>query len=164
MFFRQFLPTRSAGFTLIELIISVAIISMMAVFVLSINANFLTNLNLDTKADELIGTLRLSQNRAVTGNGNSDWGVHIDNPSDSVHSFTLFKGTTYASRDILYDIATQLPSGYTFSTVSLSGSGADVIFQRGSGRTSQDGYIEITGVNAAVKRVTISPFGVIKKT
>lgn len=164
MFSRHFSSSRPAGFTLIELVISIAIMSVMTVFVLSINANFLTNLNLDTKADELVGMLRLSQNRAISGNGNSDWGVHIQNPVGSTHSFTIFKGSTYASRDVTYDVATQLPSGYLFSTISLSGSGADVVFQRGSGRTSQDGFIEITGTNATVKRVTISPFGVIKKT
>lgn len=164
MFFRHSSSSRSAGFTLVEVIISVLIIGTMAALVMNINSNFLTNINLDSKSDELIGMLRLSQSRAISGNGNSDWGVHLANPVGSIHSFTLFKGSTYASRDVPSDIATSLPAGYTFSTINLSGSATDIIFQRGSGKTSQDGYVEIAGSNSAMKRITINPRGVIKKT
>lgn len=165
MFFsRKFSSAHRTGFTLIEVIISVFIIITMTVLVMSINANFLTNITLDTKSDELVGMLRLSYNRAISGNGNSNWGVHLENPVGSVHSFTLFKGVTFATRDTASDILTALPNGYTFSTISLSGSGTDIIFQKGSGQTSQDGYVEITGTNAVVRRVTINPRGVIKKT
>lgn len=164
MFSRHSSSSRFIGFTLVEVIISVFIIGTMAALVMSINSNFLTNINLDTKSDELIGMLRLSQSRAISGNGNSDWGVHLANPVGSTHSFTLFKGSTYASRDVPSDIVTSLPAAYIFSTISLSGSSTDVIFQRGSGKTSQDGYIEITGSNEAIKRVTINSRGVIKKT
>lgn len=149
---------------MIEMILSVAILGVMTLLIISANSNFLTRINLDTKSDELVGMLRLSQTHAISGNGDSNWGVHIlQNLSGGTNSFILFKGATYVSRDASFDVVTSLPTGYYFSTISLSGSATDVIFQKGSGQTLQDGFIEITDPNASVKRVTVSPRGVANK-
>lgn len=161
---RHIASARSAGFTFIEVIISVFIFGVIAAMIMGINSNFLSNITLDTKSDELVGMLRLSQTRALSGYGNADWGVHFQNPVGTTNSFTLFKGSTYVSREMASTIENQLPPGYSFSTISLSGAATDVIFLRGSGRTLQDGFIEITGPGTSVKRIAISSRGVIKKS
>lgn len=155
---------RYSGFSLLEVMVVMAIIMTVIFSVVSIHNRFLVDLQLDAKTDELVGMLRLSHARSSAKNRDSSWGVHfVQDISGGVNSFTLFKGATYASRDASFDVVTPLPVGFYFPTISLSGGGSDVIFQKGTGKTSQYGFVDLRDLNANVHRIAIGPRGVIEK-
>jgi len=136
------------GFTLIELLIVVGIIGVLLIITLSRISNFGSQTDLDTTAQRIVSTLERARNQTIASEGDDVHGVHFE--SDK---YVLFTGATYDPLDTTnkeYDISTT-----TISSISLLPSGAEVIFDRIRGTTSNTGSITLQLVADASKTKVI---------
>jgi len=147
------------GLTLIELTISVAIIALvgllaMASFVQSRNVRDLSN-----SGQELLSILRQAQAKALAGENNSAWGVHLEGAR-----FVLFRGTAFSGAPFIEEFV--LPANIEMVNITLAGGGTDVVFNRLDGKTNQAGTLDVRVKSAANNTfaVTIDGSGKVYQT
>lgn len=121
------------GFTLIEVMVVVAIFSVITFIAIGVGAGGFTKNQITVESENLTSVLRVAQARSVSGHQGDVWGVHVTS-SD----YTLFLGSDYATRDTAYDAVYDLPSGLVASGLT------DVVFEIRSGETSDVGSITLT--------------------
>ncbi len=136
------------GFTLIELLIVVGIIGVLLIITLSRIGNFGTQTDLDTTAQRIVSTLQLARNQTLASEDGNVFGVHFE--SDK---YVLFKGATYDPLDT--ENKENDISSTTISSITLAPSGADVVFDRVRGTTSNTGSVTLQLVADASKTKVI---------
>lgn len=152
------------AFTLIELMIVIAITVLITSVSGAVYANLIQNTYLDTISEEIVANLRLAQMRSISNFHDQPWGIHFNDtstPGES-DSFILFQGSDYASRDNSWDIETELPPNITYTIVTLTGGGDDVVFDQLSGQTIQNGTIQITNTQTETKTINVNQMGQIE--
>jgi len=145
------------GFTLIEILIAVVIITLLISTVIVSYRLFEKRTELDDTAQKIFSVLKLAQTQTLASNDASQYGVHFE--SDQ---YILFKGDAYlvgAPDNKIY----QLPGRLEIYQISLADGGNDVIFQRIIGSTAQFGAVEVRIISQATetKTVTIQSSGQI---
>lgn len=121
------------GFTLIELILVIALVAIIGSFSAPVYTSFISKNNLENKTFEIKGVLTKAQNNTISGKQNSNWGVYF-----LPNQFLLFAGDSYASRNSALDEVHSLPSSVSVSGIS------EIVFQRPRGQPSATGIITIT--------------------
>ncbi len=86
------------GFTLLEILLVIGIISILLVFIAPLSLDFYKSQQLETQAQSVIQTLRRAQSKAMAVELDSSFGVYITD-----QNYTLFKGNSYITRDVQYD-------------------------------------------------------------
>lgn len=149
----------NGGFTLLEVIVAVAILGILSAVVVT---NFLffkrdTNLNNDTQ--EVAGFLRLAQNKTLASENNSQYGVYFDSVGNK---YILYKGASYVARDTSYDQIRSLSGEIEFSSISLGGAN-EVVFNKLTGSAGQSGSVSlrVKTNTSQTKAVYISGGGVV---
>lgn len=138
------------GFTFIEIIIAVAILMVITTFTLISLNTFKENQSLKNAVNETVSLINQAKSKTSSSQDFSQYGVHFES-----YRAVLFKGTTFSepnSENIIIDI----PSLIEISSISLNGGGVDVVFQRLTGKTDQNGSIIFRVKNDASKTKTIS--------
>jgi len=143
------------GFTLIEILTVIATLGILT-GVIAINfRNFQLNTNLNNETEKILNIAKLAQNKTLASENESNYGIHLE--SDS---YTLFKGQTYSagSMDNLYYILSPDTEIYE---INLNGSGQNIIFNRVTGETSQNGSfkLKLKLSNSPTKTISILPSG-----
>lgn len=139
------------GFTLIEVLLSVAIISLITGMSLPILASFNDRNDLDLTAQGIVSQLRRAQTYARGTNGDSQWGVHAQNGGA-----VLFKGSSYATRDTSYDEPTTISPTVTVTGLS------EFLFAKLDGTPSTTGSVTLTNTNTNETRtITINAKGMV---
>ena len=128
------------GFTLIELIVSVGFVGLLAVLALPAFRVFQQQQTVGQKAQEITHALRGAQNKTLASEGLSSYGVYF-NITATPHQYTLFKGSTFQTRDVSADEMHALSSTIEFFNVNVAGN--QVVFDRLTGLTSQPGNISV---------------------
>lgn len=90
--------TRVHGFTLLEVLLSIGIITILTGIMLPVYRPFQTQNNLDVAAQIITQTLHRAQVLSQSGQSDAQWGVYVQTGST-----TLFQGVTYASRSMSFD-------------------------------------------------------------
>lgn len=140
------------GFTLIELILVVAIMLTISVMAPVFYSRFLLQNAVANTVDQLTGSFRKAQIYSMMGKQGSAWSVNY-----SLNTITLYKGTTFASRDSSFDETFSVNSN-----VSVAGL-TDVSFARFSGLpTPSTSSITVSSGNNS-KNITINSQGVVSK-
>lgn len=98
------------GFSLIELLLSIALIALLSGLASPVFLRLQTKNDLDLAVVSLAQSLRRAQIQSQAVDGDTTWGVKIQ-----TGSLTLFKGTSFAGRDTTYDEITDLNSSITLS-------------------------------------------------
>lgn len=139
------------GFTLIEVLLSVAIMGVLAGLSLPIYNAYNNRNNLDLTAQSTTEMMRRAMTYARGMRLDDSWAVHVE-----TGSVTLFKGTTYATRDASYDEVTSMPSSFTVSGL------LDVFFAKMTGLPSTTGAttIAIPGISES-RSVTLNSEGMV---
>lgn len=149
------------GFTLVEVVVVVALITLMAAFVYPISATVQAEHELETVASAIVQTLREAQAKAMTGDRSSRWGVYFDDdPAGNNDRFVLFLGTTYAARDANFDQVTDLSDELSFRSITLSG-GSSVVFSQLRGTTANAGSVQLSAVNGGSRTIRVNAAGVV---
>lgn len=149
-----FLPA-SKGFTLIELIIVMAILAVVGALSVPFIQSFQVSSNLSTHTTTITQTLRRAQQQAIAGQNSSSWGVYFD---DGVKMFILFLGNDFATRDQSYDLATDYPEVFTVTTNFAD----EIYFSIFSGQPSTVGTVNVSSLNNETKTISIDSFGLIQ--
>lgn len=140
------------GFTIIELILVVAIVALIAALSSPFYSRFLLQNSVDNTTNQLLGSLRKAQTYAMAGKQTSAWSVNF-----SSNTITLYMGTTFAGHDATYD--------ETFSVnpaVSVSGM-TDISYARITGLpTPTSATITISSGNNN-ETITLNSQGVVNR-
>ncbi len=135
-----------SGFTLIEVLTVIGIISILVVVAVPSYALMRNNVALTSTVEDLADTLRIAQNYSMTSQDGATWGVHC--ASDR---YSMYKGTwpTAPAKETL------LPSGVTM-TCGIS----DITFERLTGST-QNTQITVSLSTGVVRTIQVSASGKI---
>lgn len=117
------------SFTLIELIIVVAVILILAFFTLPLGFDFLTRHSLRMEAETLKNNLKNAQFLAISAKNNSSWGVKFF-PEANPPYYVIFQGDSYANRnpaeDEIFYISKEI-------ILEIVGEYTEVIFEKNTG-------------------------------
>jgi len=142
------------GFTLIEFIISLGIISILLLLTFISASSFRAHTNLTTSANNLLEDARSQQSKTVASEGASTYGVHFE-----VNRYTLFKGSNFSSRDPAFDEIRNFPTSVELSGWNIGG-GNDIVFERVTGATPNSGTATLRHKDSGqVKTITIASSG-----
>lgn len=120
------------GFTLVEILISIAVVAIVVIVIVTGLSSFRRSADLNHALDGVVAQIRETRRRTIESKDAARWGVHIVSTST-----TLFKGATYSSGAADNEIFV-LPPGVTLSGIP------DIIFKRISGETDNAGTLTLT--------------------
>lgn len=137
------------AFTLIEILIVIALFSAIVVIGVPLTQTALTGSELDTAAEVGLKNLKTAQALSQAVKEDSQWGVRFNG-----NTITQFMGSSYASRNTAYDAVVDLGSKTVFSGLG------EVVFSKVSGLPIQTGSITITNQDRVVT-ITVATNGAI---
>ncbi len=141
------------GFTLVELLIVLAVMGTLFLIVGSISLSSLPSTQLSSEADTVEQTLRRAQAKSISQQADLAWGVHL-----SSAQMTLFAGSTYVGRNQTYDEVHAFQTGIVKSGLS------DVVFDFRTGETADTGTVTLTASSTGeVKTLTVNQAGRVNK-
>lgn len=122
--------TSRTGFTIIELVVVLAIIGVLLAIGLPSFASLRRNVALSSTVDEIVAALRLAQANAMSSQGGAAQGVYF-----TASQYCRFSGTTWVScqADTTYPLG-----GYG---LSISGAPVSVVFQHLTGATTAQSIV-----------------------
>jgi prepilin-type N-terminal cleavage/methylation domain-containing protein len=138
------------GFSLLEVLLSVSIISILVGLSLPVYQAFATRNDLDTTAQSIAEMIRRAQvySRGIKGNG--QWGVKVQSGSA-----VLFQGTSYATRNTNYDETVTIPSSFSVT------SSADILFSKLLAVPSTTGTVATVASSNDTRTITVNGEGVV---
>lgn len=143
------------GFTVVEILLVVSISVILLAASGPALQTYLGKRSIDTWTLSLQDALRRARAQSVAGLNGTAYGVHVE-----ADNFVLFSGTTYAV-DPENEVAT-LPGTITLSNISLNGGGADIVFNRNTGETNQNGTVTVSYQSGGTKTVSINELGLVE--
>lgn len=141
--------TSNYGFTLLELLLSVAVISALAGLSLPVYRTLLQKNDLDIAAVTIAQSLRRSQLLSQAVDGDTTWGVNVQSGS-----IVVFKGASYAARDTAFDETFDVPG-----TIGVGGA-TEIVFAKFTGLPQTTGVINVSTESDA-RSVSINEKGTI---
>jgi len=152
------------GFTLIELIIVLAVFFVLAVMIAPMLVPTLISRDLEASAALATDALRQAQGNIMTGRNFTRWGVHFQ-----ADRFVLFSGATY-SAGATDNVTTMLNGRVRVSAVTLSGGSCtvatgvgncDVHFAQTEGVPTENGTVTFVndGLGSETRTVTVNAAG-----
>ena len=146
---------RNKGFTIIEIMIVVGIITILAGLSVPLSNSFLSRNELNSEALKITDALRSARAQAMFASEDSVWGVHFTSSS-----YIIFKGLTYNPADA-YNNTFNLPGILTIGEITINGGGSDIIFDRIAGTTSTFGTTTIQNDASGSRTITVNRGGTI---
>lgn len=138
------------GFTLIEIIIVIVILVGISILIFASFSRFNSTQTLNGTTQTVLSILDEARALTLASKNNLSYGVHFESSK-----VVLFDGTTYSASDPDNDVTT-LNNRVTISDISLSGGVQDVLFDKLTGKTSQNGMVTITLISYASRFKTIN--------
>jgi len=141
---------KQPGFTLLEILLSIAIIAIIAGIGIPIYQSFQVRNDIDIAAAAYVQNLHRAQALSQAVDGDTSWGVYAVSGS-----ITLFKGTSYAARDITYDEIFNVSNSIVLSGIS------EIVFSKFTGLPQTTGTIILTSINNENRNITINAKGMV---
>lgn len=147
------------GFSLIEILLSIAIIVIILFIVINLFSNYNKKQILDNTVENVSSLLKEARSSTLSSKEDSVYGVYFE--EDRI---TIFKGSTYVLDDPNNKIY-KLDKKTNISEINLNGGGGSVIFQRLTGKTDNYGTIKISLISDLLnfKTVSIYQTGIVEK-
>ena len=148
-----------SGFALIEILVVLSIIVLLIVVSYSSLINSNKNQALANDVAKAVSFLDRARSLTLDSQNASQYGVHLEQDS-----LTLFKGSSFSSTDPS-NFTESLNKSVTISSYSLNDGGADVVFERLTGKTEGYGTVTFSLVsdNTKYKVITISNTGLVEQ-
>lgn len=125
------------GFTLLEILISVAILAIVATMFVGVFGGWRASGDLEDARSNIIGMLKDARSKTLASESNAAYGVHFETLKT-----VLFKGAVYNALDPANKNYI-LPSSAEISNINLTGGAVDTVFTRLLGTTTASGTITI---------------------
>ncbi|MFA6429177.1 MAG: type II secretion system protein [Patescibacteria group bacterium] len=139
------------GFTLLELMLTVALIAILALFSLPVLQSFQLRNDLDLALPTVTQLIHRAQTLARANDGDQPWGIKIQ-PG----GITLFQGASYATRQTAFDEVTELSPLIDASGVN------ELVFAKLTGDTTVSTTISLIATSTNEGRTfTINTKGMI---
>lgn len=156
---RFFTPRSQNGFSLLELLIVIAIIATLVAVGSGFYRGVVKNMEIQSISKVLAEDLRLVRSKSMIGETGSKWGAHVVNVSGGSQYYELFSTpTTYADVAKTVMSTTTLSSGVTFTDPS-AGTSKDIIFTKITGTTAAT--ILVLSSEGLTQTITISSIGTV---
>lgn len=142
-----------SGFTLVELVVAVAILGILVTIPLATFSILTGQTNLNTESQKVVSALQLAKNQTLASENESQFGVHFETTQ-----YVVFQGTTYVSTDPNNKVFSL--NGTEIYEINIAG-GSDVIFDRIRGTTSNGGNVKIrlTSDTSKTKTIVVNSLG-----
>ena len=138
------------GFTLIEVLLSLALMALLAVMSVPVYQSFQVRNDLDIAAVTLAQTLRRAELLSQAVDGDMTWGVKIQSGL-----IALFKGASYVAREVNFDEIFTVPT-------SITPSGApEFVFAKLSGVPQSAGTVTFTSSINETRVITVNARGTV---
>lgn len=151
------------GFTLLELILTIGILAILAAAGFSAYYNFQLGIKVEEEGNRIQSVLRQAQQKAISGEENSQWGIRFVYPQAGEHYYDIFWGANFSTGTTTERI--YLSSGVVFINPAAS-STIDVVFNKRNGEMATSSPIIIsvkTTTSDISKNITITPKGLISR-
>lgn len=147
------------GFTLLEVVIAVGIVSLLGALSLVSFLNTRRVQNLVTAGNDALSVLRLAREKSAAGHGEDPWGVRLENGQ-----YFLFQGLSYGSSATTTRYS--VPPGIEIVDVLLAGGGIEAVFRPPDGRTEEQGTFTVRAQDSSIQTfpVTIDRSGMAYQT
>ncbi len=139
------------GFTIIELLLTVAAMAILAGFSFSMYRSLQGGNDLTNIQNIFVQTMRRAQILAQANEGDSDWGVSLQNGS-----LILFEGSSYATRTAGKDEIFDIPASITYSGVT------EIVFEKFSGQPLFTGITTFISPYGESRSVTLNENGMLE--
>ncbi len=139
------------GYTLPEVMLSMAVIVLIAGFSVPVYQTFQIRNDLDVASGDLAIAIRKAQLFSQTNRQDSQWGVRADQGQ-----IVVFKGDSYLNRDSLYDEVSAV-SG-TISPTGLQ----EMVFSKMLGEPDTVGTFILTSINGNVRTLEVNEKGMVE--
>lgn len=150
------------GFTLVEIVLTVAIGLLMSFMVLAVYGNMHSDALVFDTAKQVVQTLRLAKEENFSGLYGSQHGVYFVLSPTSSDSAIIYSGSSFASRNDIYDRTINFSSGVNITARDFIffGNNVDINFSGINSTSSNSGVFLInqTGVDTIVVSVSSSGF------
>ncbi|MBI5912908.1 prepilin-type N-terminal cleavage/methylation domain-containing protein [Candidatus Azambacteria bacterium] len=140
---------QESGFTLIEIVIAIGVLAIIGATLFIGFSTATESADLKTSAFKVVDALQFARTRTIASLASSQYGVHFEQTQ-----YVLFRGATYNASDpdnIIY----ALPSRAEIANIALMGGGSDVVFDRITGKTAQNGTLTVRLIADPSKLKTI---------
>lgn len=131
------------GFTLAELIISIAIITVISAIGFANLGGRRDKQEVNLEAEKIVAYLREARERSIAGQDNSSWGIYFVNVANGNDYYNLFKGLSFSSDTI---VETHFLSPKVQLLIPPVNSTTDVIFNKELGNINTPKSITIQSV------------------
>jgi prepilin-type N-terminal cleavage/methylation domain-containing protein len=138
------------GFTLIEVLLSIAAITIIAGFSVPVYQSFQVRNDLDVAATTIALSARRAEMLAQGSDGDTSWGVHV-----APDGIVLYKGSGFANRDVSVDETFEMPKSITASGTT------EFIFAKFTGLPSSSSTLLLTSSNNETRTITINAKGMV---
>jgi len=142
-------PINNRGFTLIEVLIAVSILTILTGLIAPGFSFFKKQSTLESATQEITQTLRLAQNRTLASEGDTNFGVYFE-----ANKFVLFKGLVYSASATDNEVH-NIDSSLTISSINFGGAVAYVVFERLTGTTANYGSLVVRQASDTTQNKTI---------
>lgn len=140
--------TISRGFTLLEIVIVIIVLATLMAVITGAFSRFNQTQALRVSAEEVVSLLAEARALTLASKGGFVYGVHF-----ATRTATLFQGATFVPNDPSNE-EFELPDSVHMLSASISGGGDVVVFERLSGKTSENGTVTFALV-ADVSRIRV---------
>ncbi|HDQ22549.1 MAG TPA: prepilin-type N-terminal cleavage/methylation domain-containing protein [Candidatus Uhrbacteria bacterium] len=137
------------GFTLVEVLVVMAVIFFLAVIIIPVSLNFYNLQVFNETHEQIIGLLKQARSNAFIQKNNADFGLYFGDKQ-----MVLFQGPSYGQRDESQDFSLKLPA-----LVEISGF-SEIVFSQGSALPKQSGSLLIKS-GQKQKEIIINEQGLI---
>ena len=141
------LKLKLPAFTLIEILLAVALLAMILAISLPLGQEYLNKNELENAKTLITQTIRSAQANAKAGKADAQWGVRIND-----NAITLFQGNSYATRNTSVDVVITWSDRFDATGVS------ELVFSKYNALPSTTGTITITGFELT-SEITINTQG-----
>ena len=141
------------GMTLLEIVIVMGILAILVSIIATSLSGFRNSKVLDTASEQILALLSEARGDTLSAKNGYQYGIHFE-----AAQIVRYRGATYSSSDVSNEVV-PLDNALEISSISLTGSGAEVLFDRLTGKTSQGGTIVVRVKSDTAKSRTITIVG-----
>lgn len=137
------------GFTILELLLSVAMIAILAGISIPLYSMYGSRSSADSVRNGVVNSLRTARAFSIAGKDDSPWGVHFESGN-----IVIFKGFSYPGRDASFDESMAIEDDIGFS-------GLNNIYFSAGGVPDRTGTVTFTVPNYGSENITLVSEGII---